>query len=328
MKKCNNCGKEYDDSVDVCSECKAELLEIVEEKTDDVTNQDATSGFCVFCGGKIVADKGYCSKCGKSAIEEGKKHCIECGEPLTKGQKFCSKCGHKISNVVVPESINNASEKLKSSTEKMKKINKKKIMMIAVCVVVLVVLGAIGKNVISKLMTTTEDRLVKGDYIEAYDKAKKDEKEDVLVESLIITICRDAKEGLKDPDSFKLREAYYVNDEDKVVIKVQGTNSYGGEVSSYWYYKFDEEDNKYELWTTISDFDKEETYSWDDYSDKIEKLLKNTAKEQVKEIINNDDNKLENSMVKRINSLNKKSLLEDVELPEEFKDLYPVVDEV
>ena len=53
MKKCPNCGLEYDDAVKFCREC----------------------------GTALVSTKIYCSKCG-AEYEAGTKFCAECGTPL------------------------------------------------------------------------------------------------------------------------------------------------------------------------------------------------------------------------------------------------------
>lgn len=325
MKKCTNCGKEYEDVVQVCDECGTELTEFSETQTEaqEVKEEDASQNtvlFCVYCGGQIEPEKGYCVKCGKSSIEEGKRHCIGCGEELLENQKFCAKCGHKVNNIVVPKSLDNAAEKIKN-------VSSKKIKIGAIVVGAIVALILIGKTVLPKILVSTEEYLAEGNYKKAYEKASKKEKEDVLVENLIASICATAKEGLKDEDSFKLRDAWYVKDDDRIVIEVQGTNSYGGEVTSYWYYTFSSEDEEYQLWTTVSDFDEEETYSWDEFEDKLEVILNNSAKEAVREIINDKDAKLDDSLVKRINGLKNKDILDDVELLEETKTLYPVDEE-
>ena len=74
----------------------------------------------------------------------------------------------------------------------------------------------------------------------------------------------------------------------RVVLYINGANSYGASVGSYWYYTYDDNKSAYSLYTTLSDLDEETTYSWDDSSEKIEKLLKNQARTIVKQIINSD----------------------------------------
>ena len=86
MKKCEKCGKEFEDSMQSCDTCGGALTEEKPQETEEKT-------FCIYCGGEIAAGDTYCTKCGKSAVEEGKRHCIHCGTPLAENQKFCAKCG-------------------------------------------------------------------------------------------------------------------------------------------------------------------------------------------------------------------------------------------
>ena len=61
---------------------------------------------------------------------------------------------------------------------------------------------------------------------------------------------------------------------------------------------------------------KEKTYSWDTYSEILEKLLKNSAKEEVTTIISNDGNKVDNSTVDIINKLFAGNILREVKFPD------------
>lgn len=321
MKKCISCQKDYDDSMQFCEICGKELV-IAEEITDNSSNnveeknEEKVEGFCIYCGGQIVPDKGYCSRCGKSAIVEGQRHCTGCGQVLSETQKFCAKCGQKVSNIVVPKSLDEAAEKVK-------KVDVKKFKRIVIAVGVLVVVFFAAKAILPKVFVSSEQYLIEGNYTKAYEKAKKDGKEAVLVENLIAHLCAKSQDSLKDPDSFKLRDAWYDEESDRIVLKIQGKNSYGGDVSNYWYFTFEDEDQEYQLWTTVSDFEEEEVNSWDDYSEKFEKLLENAAKETISEIINEKDYKLDKELVERINGLKTQDILEDVELLEETKTLYP-----
>lgn len=287
----------------------------IRDEIKEEEQQSIHTKFCAFCGGQIVQGKEYCEKCGKSARVEGQKHCIACGEVLQKNQKFCMNCGRKTNSFAVPKVIEEIVLKLKN-------IGKKQLIVCGI-VMAAVVLFFVGKPIISKMLVSVDEYLEQGDYENAYKKARKNDKESVLVENLIVYLCADAKNNLKNSDSFKLREIYYDDKESEIVLKIQGSNSYGGTVSSYHYYTFDKEDNEYQLYTTVSDFDEEETYSWDDLDEKIEKILENAAKESVKKIISSKSNKLDSDMVKRINSLNEEDMLEDVELLEETETLYP-----
>lgn len=317
MKECKKCGKKYDESFIVCEDCKTEL--VFEEKFEyDNANASVPvveKTFCVYCGEEIKNNNTYCSSCGSSTIEEGKKHCLNCGNPLVDKQKFCAKCGSK-ATAIVPNGISKVA----------KKVNKKKILLVIAIVVVLIVVGVVGFNTIPKLFISSEKYLEQGNYVKAYEKAKEDNKNDVLFENLIANLSEKSKESLKNPDSFRLKDVWYDEEAGDIVMDIQGTNSYGGTISSYWLYMYSEEDEEYQLYTTVSDFDEEEIYSWDDTADAIEKILDNAAKRTVKEIISVSNNKIDENVVKRINGLNDSKLLENIELLDEINTIYPEPD--
>lgn len=320
MKECNNCGKEYEDDIQFCEECGSNLADNTElqtnEQNSETIEETPQKTFCIYCGGEIASGLTYCSKCGKSSVEEGKKHCVQCGTVLVENQKFCGTCGQKVSSIIIPREMD-------SAVKTVKKINPKKMIVIVIAIVISIALILVGKTVIPKIFVSADEYLAQGNYEKAYDKAKKDQKEDVLIENLIATICAEAKTSLKNEDSFKLRQAWYDKNEDRIVLRIQGKNSFGGDVTNYWYYTFDDEEQEYQLWTTVSDFEEEETYSWDDTSEILEKILTNAAKEIIQEIIEKKENELDSKMIDRINELNSQKLLDDVELLEETKTLYP-----
>lgn len=320
MKKCKTCNIEYSDDVQYCINCGTELSKIENAEEDTITNtiqERDEKTFCIYCGGDIDSQKHYCTKCGKSSIIPGQKHCIHCGEILLEKQKFCAKCGEKVTNIVIPKELDDAKNKLK-------KIDTNGLKKYLVIGVVGVLLAVSLITFVPKLFVSHEQYLSEGNYTQAYKKASKSDKESVLIENLIAVICAEAKDNLKNPESFKLRDGWYDKEDNKIVLSIQGTNSYGGDVASYWYYTFDKSDVEYQLYTTMSDFDEEKTYSWDDTSEYLEKILKNAAKKTVKEIISDDSNKLDKSLVKRINELNDNNLLDSVEIIEETKTLYPL----
>lgn len=329
MKRCSNCGKQYEEDVRFCEVCGAEVVQSDEPKEEEKdpevqpeAQSDAQAGaaFCVYCGGAIVPEKNYCSKCGKSSVDPEKRHCTVCGEVLGKNQKYCAKCGQKVSNVVIPRNLDHAAEKVK-------KVDPKKVKIGIIVVAIVLILIIAGKAILPKLFVSTEEYLAEGNYEKAYDKAGKSEKEDVLVENLIAELSAESKNSMKDPDSFKLRDAWYDADGDRIVLKIQGANSYGGDVTNYWFYTFSDEDQEYRLWTALSDLDQEETKSWDDKSDIIEKVLKNAAKKSVQEIMDEKDYKLDKEVIKRINDLSEKDMLDDVKLLDEVPSLYPMGEE-
>lgn len=286
--------------------------------------------FCVYCGTKIEENHNYCKNCGRSAVDENIRHCINCGEKVNENQKFCPNCGNKVKNVVLNNKIKDLSSKATDVNNKIKEfgskasgLSKKKLISIIVSIVLLVACVVVGIINVPKLFISTEDYLSQGEYQKAYEKAGDDEKESVLVENLIAKISKDTKDGLKNPDSFKLSGVWYDKENNRIVLDVNATNSYGGVVGNYWYYYFKTSDSKYALWDTVADFDEETTYSWDDSDEKLEKLLGNVSKRIVKKVISDSDLKLDESVVERINNLNKEGKLKDVKLLDEVKTIYP-----
>lgn len=313
MKKCEKCGKEFEDSMQSCDTCGGALTEEKPQETEEKT-------FCIYCGGEIAAGDTYCTKCGKSAVEEGKRHCIHCGTPLKENQKFCAKCGAKTNVVVIPKGVETATEKV---TEKMKQVNTKKTKRICIAVVVVLILVLLGKTVVPQLLTSTEDYLAAGDYAAAYEKAKPEEKEAVLKENLVAVLCTDVKESMKDPDSFDLRTVRCDFEEGRIVMKVGGENSYGGVVFNYWYYEFDEDKQRYELVTSVSDLGEEKIYTYLDSADeRLEKRWRNIIRGEISETLDKKDIGLDDAAIDRINALQEENLLDDVVLIDEVKELY------
>ena len=313
MKKCEKCGKEFEDSMQSCDTCGGALTEEKPQETEE-------KAFCIYCGGEIAAGDTYCTKCGKSAVEEGKRHCIHCGTPLKENQKFCAKCGAKTNVVVIPKGVETATEKV---TEKMKQVNTKKTKRICIAVVVVLILVLLGKTVVPQLLTSTEDYLAAGDYAAAYEKAKPEEKEAVLKENLVAVLCTDVKESMKDPDSFDLRTVRCDFEEGRIVMKVGGKNSYGGVVFNYWYYEFDEDKQRYELVTSVSDLGEEKIYTYLDSADeRLEKRWRNIIRGEISETLDKKDIGLDDAAIDRINALQEENLLDDVVLIDEVKELY------
>lgn len=310
--------KEYENSGEYsyCGEKNDELSDNENSPIEQLKEKnDSEKQYCIYCGSEIEFGKTYCSKCGRSTTNEEVRHCTKCGTELILGQKFCSKCGQKAGNFVLPKNIDELGKKVK-------KANRKKIIAVVSIIALIFALVIVGKVVLPKLFISSEEYLSQGNYEKAYEKAETDEKKEVLIENLISYICNDIKSSLKDIDSFKLREAYFTDDSE-VVLMVQGANSYGSDVSSYWCYTYDKDDKEYQLWTTVNDFDEEKTYSWDDFSDRLEAKLKNATKEVVKNIINKKENKLDSDLIKRINDLNKAGKIDDVKLIEQTKEIFP-----
>lgn len=290
--------------------------------------------FCVYCGTAIEGELNYCKNCGRSTEDANLRHCVNCGEIINKNQKFCPKCGNNVKNAVLNNKLkglgskaSEANNKIKELGSKAKGISKKKLISAVVGIVLLIACVIVGIINVPKLFISTEDYLSQGNYQKAYEKASDEEKESVLVENLIAKISKDTKEDLKNPNSFELSGVWYDKENNRIILDVNATNSYGGVIGNYWYYYFKKSDSKYALWDTIADFDEETTYSWDDSNEKLEKILENAAKRIVKKVISDDDLKLDDEITERINKLNKEGKLKEVKLLDEVKTIYPTDDD-
>lgn len=289
-------------------------------ETEDTKELPKENKFCKYCGKELKEDLKFCSNCGKKCETETViRYCTGCGEKIENNVKFCPKCGTK---VVTPITIN-LSDADSATGRIIGRISAKKVGIILVALILMVVLVVVGINVIPQIFVSPETLMSEANYQKAYTKAKKDEKNDVLIENLISSICKKAEDNLKDPASFKLRDAWYETTDDKnIVLYISGKNSMGGMTNSYWLYTFDSEDNEYELFTTIHDMEDEEIESYDDREDELEKIINNAARRTIRNIYT-DDNKLDEDLIERINGLHSDDLLKDVELLKEVENIYP-----
>lgn len=93
MKKCDDCGKHFnDDSMKFCSECGGVLQDKIEEPKEKT---------CQYCSAVVAVGQKFCNQCGKLLFEEDaviKNDCPICGFVTNEGERFCQQCGAKISN--------------------------------------------------------------------------------------------------------------------------------------------------------------------------------------------------------------------------------------
>lgn len=115
------------------------------------------------------------------------------------------------------------------------------------------------------MFVSVETLCARGDYTKAYEKASEEEKPAVKGESVAAECSAFAVDNLKDPSSFKLREVYYyesTNDDGtffgEIVLYISGANSYGASVGSYWLFTWDDDDNEWSYFCSVSDLEQEE----------------------------------------------------------------------
>lgn len=243
------------------------------------------------------------------------KFCPRCGAVLQGEEAFCPRCGQGIIETAAVDKV--------SAEEFNKKVREKKnkatliagISVVGVFVIAMVIVAALF--LAPKIFKSPEDYIAVGNYEQAYNVAKGDAREAIVKENLIAFISKDIPDSLKDPSSFSLREAWYDEVDQAIVLYVSGANSYGAKISNYWYYTCDSDDGVYELYVTLSSLEKEETKSWDDESDVLMKILENAARDRVKRMIADSSLKLDKTSIQNINKLFEEGLLEEVELLEQ-----------
>lgn len=267
-----------------------DVIEI--EKTD---NKEIR---CLNCGTLLKEDEEFCNKCGMKKGNRKILLCEKCNTEIQAGQKFCHKCGEKIKidkKEYFDSVKNNFSKKLKSSKKKSKKI-------LIVSIILLIIIALC--YLISSIVFVDYHKYTEvGDYKKAYDVANKENKEKIFWENVIFYMSKEIRSNYKDPSSFELREVYIDKESNEIVFKTGGKNSYGGTVLGWDYIKFDEDENKFILWCSLSSLDDEKTYSWDDSSEKLEKALKNLARYSVKEIINHESLMIDIEIIDNVNNL-------------------------
>ena len=263
---------------------------------------------CLNCGTTLQVEQEFCPKCGIRRGERKVILCAKCNSEIQIGQKFCPKCGEriKLENKTVISSVKNKYQR------KLKGINKKKLGIIVGTIGILIILAFAFTKISPKIFISIDDLLAQGKYEEAYKKAKNEEKENVYYENAIAYVSSEIIESYKDPSSFELREAWVDKAEKRIVLKTAGKNSFGGITFSYQYITYDKDEKKYEVYCSLSDLDEEKTYSFDNTSDKIEKILKNAARKTVKEIIQKDSCKVSSKIIDNINRLAAQKLLDTV----------------
>ena len=301
---------------------------------------------CKKCGAALGDGQEFCPKCGAPKNAPQALVCSKCGTELMEGQEFCPKCGQK-AGFAVDSSVGSA---IAQFNETQAKKNKKKILVPIIAIVVVLALIGGGIAIVPKLLIDTEGYIEKGDYEKAYAKAKTDEekqmvadaymakgdyrlaydrapndssKKMVMLESIAAERSAYSANNLKDPSSFKLRDIYYHEtkydsgkDANFLVLYIQGANSYGANISSYWLYDWDDEKNQFTYFCSVSDLSKEDYSKYDDWEESLQKAIDNSGRTYISNAMSNGIH-FSKDAVQRINNLFEEEKLEDVD-PIEF----------
>lgn len=238
--------------------------------------------------------------------------CMKCGKELKDESKFCTACGAEnpmpdTDNTIIPDTETSIINSV---------VSKKKILIIVFSI--LIVLISIAAVLCVTVFNSVESLCEKGEYQKAYEKADEDEKIDIYYENVAAVLCAYEVSSYKDPDSFNLREVYYFNsetteDNNDIVIRAFGNNSYGGKVSSYSLYMYNGDTNAWEYQDSYYDFEAKEISDYDDIDEQLDKLIYNLGIDIVKETVQHGT-KLNKESVERINNHFKEGRLDEIEL--------------
>ncbi len=115
---CNNCQKEYDNSMAFCVECGSRLVNFQPVAAKPNSNYAETQllteepKYCKNCGNKVDDNSAFCTACGykivdmqpiaeeTSVLTPETKVCFNCGNHLEDNNVFCTVCGTKADSQV------------------------------------------------------------------------------------------------------------------------------------------------------------------------------------------------------------------------------------
>ena len=301
-----------------------------------------TAEVCSECGTPLEEGQEYCPKCGTPK----KMVCVKCKAELYEGQVYCSKCGQKI-GVVTDSAVSSVRNPFDAGADKENVKKKKTPIIVSAAVVIAMLVIIAGVKLVPKIFIDTAEYIEQGDLEKAWKKAKDDEDKQLVIDAYLsdgnyeeayvkalsvsdklqiktenIAAVQGAfsAENLKNPSSFLLRDAYYregTSDEGEInrqlVLYITGTNSYGGIVSSYWLYLWNNENEAWEFFTSVFDLSDEEYSEYDDDDEKIDILLENIARESIRRAMR-EGTQLNKEGVKRINQMFEDDKLDQVEM--------------
>lgn len=240
------------------------------------------------------------------------KFCPKCGASLREGMPFCGTCGAKVGSAASAPT-----ETKKKSSDKLKAIAG-----IAATAVVIVLIAIFA---IPALTISPQELIAQGDFERAYSKASDDQKQDVLVANLAAVVSNDLIDNLKDSDSYELKNIYFGEDAHEMILEVSANNSFGGRVSNWYDYRFEEDDNEYQFYLSVGDLEDETIYKYaDTFSEKLEKALKNDTRKEMRKIIADDDTKIPGDYVDGINELHETDAkFKNAKLISSINSIYP-----
>lgn len=257
-----------------------------------------------------------------SISEEKKDDCVS----MARGQELEAGENAGVETGGTGETVESATEEIQVSTEnasgtKLALTKRVKIILGSAAAVVVLILAALLPN----MLTSVDDLCARGEYQKAYAKASDEEKLQVKAESIAAERCVFAVDHLKNPDSFKLKDVYY-NEQNggsatpagQLVLYISGMNGFGGSVGNYWLFAWDNDDKEWSYMCAVSSLEDEEYKSYDDSEDILEKLANNIGRMSIKSTMEKGI-KLDKDAIGRINAMFEAGVLDSV-VPVEMMD--------
>ncbi len=190
---CPECGEEISDNSKYCKECGAEMKNYEISKSDinvsanELLDNKKEEVKCPKCGTQNPLDSKFCEECGNTlnSIDNKKEEvkCPKCGTQNPLDSKFCEECGNTLNSIdkpIIPNSntsqLNGKAENheknhaLQSTPEEQKKKNTTGVAILAICLIGLIIFGAIiaiGQD--ANTSTDTTDYSSSSDYSSSYD---------------------------------------------------------------------------------------------------------------------------------------------------------------
>lgn len=318
-------------------------IPVTTQKQDTCEAQIPETGtsndICRNCGAPWLPGQTACPNCGApktdpapvsaASADATAPTCPNCGTLLQEGQKFCPGCGQMLgaASPANPAGSFNTGNPTNPMTPMAMPYGapgipkrKSKALPWVIVAVVVVLIAALATLVLvsSDTFASVATLCAHGNYAKAYEKASEEEKPAVKGESVAAECSAFAVDNLKDPSSFKLREVYYyesTNDDGtffgEIVLYISGANSYGASVGSYWLFTWDDDDNEWSYFCSVSDLEQEEYSDYDDEDEKWEKIVNNFGRGLIG-LVKGNGIELDKSAVKRINTLFERDMLDDV----------------
>lgn len=245
------------------------------------------------------------------------KFCGKCGSQIYDGNQFCTVCGAPVSVEVNEIQPVPASQPVLAPQPTEKKKSKKPLIITLAIVIPVLVIALVTFLLLSDVFASVEDLCAKGKYLEAYEKAEKDQRYDVMVENAVAVqyACVAANDMVL--SNFELKTAYYYDSsyEKGIVLQVDGMDGYGADATSYWSFAWDDVEEEWKSNGFVYHLDEEEIMDYYDLETRVQILTDNIHRALI-ETWMQMGTELDEASIQRIHELYEKDLLDQVELLE------------